>query len=91
MMVQSQNSAATVMREKEVIASKSFQLLYSESKNTSTKQPTQNTNFTAEMNEALQAIVLLSSGELCRCLVEIASVDCVSTVQPSGCLQCGVL
>ena len=30
------------------------------------------------MSEALQAIVVLSSRELCCCLVEIASVDCVS-------------
>ena len=29
------------------------------------------------MNEALQAIVVLSLRELCCCLVEIASVDCV--------------
>ena len=30
------------------------------------------------MSDALQAIVVLSSIELSRCLVEIASVDCVS-------------
>ena len=46
MKVQSQNSAATVLREKEFIASKSFRLSYSESKKYITKQPTQNSNFT---------------------------------------------